>query len=274
MASKTKTKSKSITKPSTAVAQRKTASPPATVLDAARMHAGKGISDRAEDNIVPLVYLLQVNSKPAMKGHERYIQGAEGGDIWLRNMPPEECIVKSEDGLVFQPCHLTVCWIEWLPDRGGFVARHAARPPEAKLEDVEGDNGQTRKMWIMPNGNIVGESREYAGFVYLEGHDPLPYVIPLSGSGHTVGRQWMTTMREERLPDGSRAPIFMNLWRLTPKLRTKNNNSWYMYEITKEGPVGTAEEVLRGAALHDAFASGAKQAAAEEAVDEVSETEI
>ncbi len=259
MAKKTKAKAK----PSTAVVVKK-ANLPSTVLDAAKMHAGKGISDRAEDNIVPLIYLLQALSPPAQKGHERYIKGAEAGDIWLRNLPPESCIVKAEDGLVFQPCHLLVCWIEWLPKRGGFVARHASRPREAELTEVKGDDGSPRKVWLMPNKNIVGESREYAGFAYVDGRDPMPYVIPLSGSGHTVGRQWMTTMREERLPDGSRAPIFMNLWRLTPKLRTKNNNSWYMYEVSKEGSVQTAEEVLRGAALHDAFAAGTKQAAAED----------
>lgn len=241
---------------------------PSTVLEAAKLHAGKGISDRAEDNIVPLMYLLQALSPPAMKGHERYIKGAEAGDIWLRNMSPEHCIVKAEDGVVFQPCHLSVCWIEWMPKRGGFVARHAARPKEAELKDIKGDDGKPRKSWMMPNGNVVSESREFAGYVYIEGHDPLGYVIPLSGSGHTVGRQWMTTMRQEKLPDGSRAPIFMNLWRLTPKMRTKNNNSWYMYEITKEGSVQTAEEVLRGAELHDAFAAGLKQAAADDGVGE------
>lgn len=256
-------------KKSTAVAVKK-AGLPSTVRDAALKYAGMGISDKASDNIVPLVYLLQGLSPVAQKGHERHIRGAEPGDIWLRNAPPEIAIVKGEDGLDFQPCHMSVCWLEWLPKRGGFVARHVDRPAAAELKDVKGDDGTMRKQWVMPNGNIVNESREYAGFVYLDGRDPMPYTIPLSGSGHTVGRQWMTTMREERLDDGSRAPIFMNIWKLTPKLRTKNNNSWYMYDVTKVGPVETAEEVIRGAELHSAFASGLKQSAVDESDGESS----
>jgi hypothetical protein len=64
-----------------AVATVQAAGLPASVAAAAAAHAGKGISDRMEDNIVPLIYLLQANSKVALKGHERYVEGATGGAI-------------------------------------------------------------------------------------------------------------------------------------------------------------------------------------------------
>jgi len=256
-------------KPGTQVAKTGGAGLPATaVADAAAKYAGAGISDRMEDNIVPLVYLLQANSKPALKGHEKYVKGAVGGSIWLRNDPPEDCLIDGEEGMVFQPCHLSVCWIEWQPERAGFAARHDARPEDAVLKDEENDSGSIVKVWRRPNGNSVNESREYAGFVHREGHEPAPYTIPLSGSGHTVGKQWMTSMRAEKLPNGERAPLFFNLYRLTTKLRTKGENSWYQYEITKEGPVQTIEDIERGAALFEAFEAGTKKSASAEDLDD------
>jgi hypothetical protein len=257
-------------KPSTALAKTESAGLPAAVAAAAAQYAGAGISDKQEDNIVPLVYLLQANSKPAMKGHERYVEGAVGGSIWLRNAPPEIQVVDGDEGILFQPCHFSKCWIEWQPERKGFAGRHAERPEAAELREEEDDNGNPRQVWRMPNGNSVNESREFAGFVYaVEGDEPLPYTIPFSGSGHTVAKQWMTSMRNEKLPgDSGRAPLFANLYRLKTVLKTKNENSWYMFEISKEGPVQTVEEIERGAALYQAFEAGQKQSAAVEDVDD------
>lgn len=239
---------------------------PADVAAAMDESAGVGISRKMEDNVVPLVYLLQANSKVALKGHERYVEGAEGGSIWLRNEPAEDSLIDGEEGMVFLPCYFTKCWIEWLPDRGGFVARHAERPTSASLEDVEGDDGRIRKVWRMPSGNSVNESREFSGFVARDGR-LLPYTIPLSGSGHMVGRNWMTALGNLKTPSGKDAPIWANYWRLRTKLRTVGENSWYQFEITKEGTIQSMNEFNLAKALHDAFANNEKKSAAHEDVD-------
>lgn len=249
--------------PARPVAVRKTSA----VEDLAAQYEGLGISNRAEDNIVPLIYLLQSNSPTAMKGHERYVKGAEAGDIWLRNAQPDIAVIKSEEGLLFQPCHLEVSWIEWLPDRGGLVARHATRPAEAELRDVEGDDGSIRKRWKMGD-NDLNETREFAGFVHGVLEEPMPYTIPLSSTGLTIGKQWNTTMRDwrETRPDGSKwhPPMFYHLFRLTTKLITKNNNSWYQYVVEREDKVSDPADIERGFALHQAFEKGEKRSADEE----------
>lgn len=237
-------------------------------MSAAAKYAGKGISDRQEDNVVPLVYLLQSNSPQTQKGAEKYIKGATGGDIWLRNAPEGKNVFKSEDGMVFQPCHFSVCFIEWLPNRGGFVARHAARPEAAILVDVEREDGSTGKRWEMPSGNVIAESREYSGFVYSDNEDDragdMPYTIPFGGTNLTVAKQFMTAMRNEKLPGGERAPLFANKYLVKTKLRSRGKFNWFVYEIEKIGPVGSVEEIERGNALADAFSTGVKQSAAHE----------
>lgn len=222
-------------------------------------HSGKGISNRPEDNVVPLIYLLQPLSPQALKGQEKYIKGAEAGDLWKRNAPADSCIVKGEEGMLFQACHFNTCWIEWLPERGGFVARYDDRPDNASLEDVEGDDGTIRKVWKMPSGNVVGEYREYAGHVVNEDSGELePYTISFTGSGHSVAKSWMTTMRAKRTGSGKQAPSFGTIYRLTSILRSRNNNNWYQIVVDEERSA-TADEIRAGIALFDAFESGAKR---------------
>jgi hypothetical protein len=233
--------------------------PPAALMSRMQADAGKGVSTDQADNLVPLIYLLQANSPQAVRGHAKEIKDARAGDIWLRNAPEGDQILSGDDGLVFQPCYFQKDWVEWAPKRAGFVDRHPQRPEIAELEDVEGDDGQVRKMWRMPNGNTVVETRYHAGFAVLPDGRALPYTIPLSSTGHTVSKAWMFAMNSEALPDGTKAPSFAILYRLTPKLRSKNNNSWYQYEVSKVGWVETEAEYERGLALYEAFASGEKR---------------
>ena len=245
--------------------------PPAALMGRMQADAGKGVSTDQADNLVPLIYLLQPLSPQCIRGGEKTIKGAEAGDIWLRNANEEDQIIKCDDGLVFQPCWFSKDWVEWLPNRGGFVDRHSQRPEIAELVDREGDDGTIRKVWTMPNGNNVVETRYHAGFAVLPDGRALPYTIPLSSTGHTVSKAWMFAMNSEALPDGTKAPSFAILYRLTPKLRSRNNKTWYQYEVSKVGWVETEAEYERGLALYEAFASGEKRI--EEETDVGDETE-
>jgi len=256
-----------------AVAVKKSTELSDSVFEAAEKYAGKGISDRQEDNIVPLIYLLQSNSPQTQKGSEKYVKGATGGSIWLRNAS-EDGLYDGDEGMLFQPCYFNVCWIEWLPNRGGFVARHTTRPEEAVLTDFDREDGSVGKRWEMPNGNTVQESREYAGFVMSGDSDPQPYTIPFGGTNITVAKQWMTAMRSEKLPSGNRAPLFANMYRIKTKLRTRGKFSWFTYSIEKEGPVKSAKDIERGNTLAEAFATGIKQSAAMEAATPGDDVEI
>lgn len=240
---------------------------PAEVSAALDEDAGAGVSRKMEDNVVPLVYLLQANSKAALKGHDKYVPGAEGGSIWLRNAELSESLVDGEEGLLFLPAYFAKCWIEWQPDRGGFVARHPDKPASARLVDKEGDDGRVRKVWEMPSGNVVNESREFSGFV-KKGDSLLPYTIPLSGSGHMVGRNWMTAIGNQKTPSGKDAPLWAYYWRLRTKLRTVGENSWYQFDIARDAPITTMAERDLAKALNAAFVSGEKTSAAVENDDD------
>jgi hypothetical protein len=118
--------------------------------------AGKGVSTAIEDNIVPLVYILQSNSPQVQKKGENYVEGAEAGMIWFRGTKD---VVSGDDGIPVVPCHFEKVWIEWLPDRGGFVGRHADKPANA-VQKTDPANPK-KKYWGLPNGNHVVETREH-----------------------------------------------------------------------------------------------------------------
>lgn len=234
---------------------------------------GGGLSKDQADNMVPLIYLLQPLSPQVMKGDAARIPDAEAGDIWLRNA--EKPIVKGEEGMIFQPCFFYKDIVEWIPNRGGFVGRHdisclpnvstkkgwtGTLTDVREIPDDERPNAPPRYVRSSNNNEVV-ETRYFVGNVFFEdGRHPLPFVIPLSSTGHSFGKQWMFLQNSQTLPDGT--PIdksWVVLYRLKTTMKTNTEGSWYMYTVMKERMVKNMSEYELGAALNKAFALGEKK---------------
>lgn len=239
------------------VATKEQGALPAHLAKKMEEHSGEGVSSKQEDNLVPLVYILQAQSPQVNKRSADYIDGAEAGHIWLRNAPHP--IVPGDTGILFQPCHFSKDWVEWVPrdNGGGFVARHEDRPPEA--EETKDPQNPNRVKYVMPNGNEVIETRYHAGFVVLDDGSVLPYIIPMSSSGHSVSRQWMFMMNSNQLPKGDIAPSWSKLYRLKTKERSNAAGTWFTWDISDAGWVDE-EAFDRGTALFNAFNTGEKKA--------------
>lgn len=252
-------------KPGKAVAVQKKTALPTFMAKKIAKDAGKGVSTAQEDNIVPLIYILQTNSPQVNKRDPKYIEGAEAGNIWLRNSA--DPIVDGEAGFLFQPCAFYKDFVEWIPRKkgGGYVGRHDSIPADAKLTEVEGDDGNVREQYVRKakghEGNEIVETRYHAGIVHLEDGSRLPYIMALTGSGHGFSRTWMTQMNA-KVVDGVKAPSWACVYRLRTQFRQNPSGSWYMYEVVDGDWVESAEDYDAGAALHAAVTSGAKVAEA------------
>jgi len=232
--------------------------------------SGKGVSSSAEDNIVPIIYLLQANSPATKKSNPAYIEGAVAGDIWKRNSIHQP-LVKGDEGMYFQPCYFSKVWIEWRPNRGGLAGVHQDRPVDAKEVEVM-QEGRPRRKWMRDNGNEVVETRQHIGFAGSE-----PYVISLSSTGHTVSRAFMQMMGQQYYPGASKAaPSWSKIYKVTTVERNKDGNSWYVYKFEDIGEEGWVdiEKYKRGKALFESFSKGEKVAHVEEdlGVDNSEET--
>lgn len=257
------------------------AAPPALLADAAlpaflqtKVHedAGKGVSQAADDSIIPLVYILQTNSPQVNRRGPDYIEGAKDGDLWLRNsgVPP----IDGDRGMLFQPCYFFKEWVIWASraSGGGIVDRFAERPEEAVEKEVPDDQDptKTRKKWVMPSGDEAIETRYHVGYVYIEAKidgtkddyvltgQVMPFVIPFKSTGHTSSRQW-TFLMNSKLVGDDLAPSWAALYRLKTKSKTNPSGTWNIITVEDEGWIKTPAEYDRGAKLHKQMTIGEKR---------------
>lgn len=242
---------------------------PSFLNDVLSQDAGKGVSQSQEDNIVPLIYVLQANSPVAKKNNPAHIEGAGAGDIWKKNSVHRE-IIPGDEGIIVQPCYFERVWIEWRPNRGGFVAPHKERPSDATEETIVVE-GKEKRVWQRANGNLLVETRQHV--VLVDGREP--YVIPFSSSGHTVSRTWMSMMAQNYIPNTNKpCASWAKYYKLRTTERSNTLGSWYTLKVEDAGWVESNEQYMRGKALNQAFEKGEKSAAVDEVMESQSEATV
>jgi hypothetical protein len=246
--------------------------------------SGRGVSTDAHDNIIPMGRILQKMSQEVEKKGQQYVPGAEVGDIYFKNLSPP--IIKGSDGFLFQPVHYKWGYVEWLPrgkGGGGGAGYVAYYDPDQKPKDTKmapDPMNKERQIEVRKNGNVIVETRYHSGFIIPEekGQPPIACVLPFSGSGHQVSKQWMGMMNR-KIVDGNKADSWWCYYRMKTVSKTKNNNTWDLFEVTDAGPekngipttlwAPTEEDLVRGEELFIALDSGVKRFdASEEAGDD------
>jgi len=227
--------------------------------------AGMGVSSDMADNIVPLVYILQAQSPQVLKQKPEFLRDAHGkgkpavaGNLWLRG--EKTAWDGEEDGVEFVPIHFDKCWIEWRPNRGGFVARHKERPAEAVQKALDPQKPD-RMSWVLPSGNIVQESREHVGFILGVTDTPIACVVPMTGSNHTASRAFMGLMNRKLTPKGAVAPSFSHKYLLKTIAKSNDDGDWFGYVLEDTGEMVDPEVYLAARNIAKSFQTGAMRAA-------------
>jgi hypothetical protein len=229
--------------------------PSPELLEKMKRDKGKGVSQSASDNLVPLIYILQPLSPQVAKRNAEYIEGAEPGAFWLRNAPHP--IVSGEIGMVVQPCYFFKDWVEWRPREsgGGFIARHPeVKEDKCPVEDAEHRIDGTRQRWIRPNGNEVIQTRNHVIRVFTD-DGVFPYILPFTSTGHTTSRAW-----SQLINSTSGSVAFAAKYRLTTRERTNQMGTWFAVDVKFDSWAN--QEYDDGLAMYEAFARGDKKAAA------------
>lgn len=230
--------------------------------------AGKGVSTRAEDNLIPMMRILQSLSPQVLKQKAEYIKGAEAGNIFVRGLP--EPVINGDEGVFFQPCHFTKKWVEWIPrdQGGGIVERYDEKLEEAELYE---DPKTGRKTWMLPNGHELVETRYHTGILHF-GDERMSVVIPLSSTGHSFSKAWMLAMNMKKTPGGRKAPAWAFLYQLITVPQSNAKGDWFTFSFKDAGMVPSEEDYEAGKSLFAAVDTGAKQF--DEHRDEATESNI
>ena len=203
-----------------------------------RKMTGAGISTDQADNLIPMARVLQALSPEVEKRGVSYIKGAEPGDILIKNAPNP--LIKGEEGFEFQPCYFEKKYVEWVPrQKGGgggqgFVAAHDSEPDDT-ISRPDPENEERMIRVRKSNGNLVVETRYYGGYAVWDDGTAMPCVIPFQGSGHSVAKAWNLHMAQQT-HNGNRVDMWAIYYRFTTKMRTKGQQSWFVFDIKDAGP--------------------------------------
>lgn len=233
---------------------------PSDMLDDIADMGDLGYSQKSDDSLVPILAILQDNSAEVKKKHSKYIEGAEPGDLIIRSLGRVFKMGDNLPPLVVQPAGFDHVWVEWQgePGEGAPVGQYAfeSRPAEA----VETDDPQNpdRKMWRMPNGNRLVDTRYHYVNILSDAGGAMAAVIPMSGTNHTTSRSWTAQMKQHLMPGRpQKAPSFFRHYGIKTKFRQRGEQSWFNYTVSDLGWI-TDEGTLRaGMALLKGIRDGA-----------------
>jgi hypothetical protein len=202
---------------------------PAELADATALDAGKGVSTKPEDAIVPLITVLQSNSPQCDKRGVEYIDTAEPGRWWLRG-----AIEPIRDEIIAIPCAMARTWMEWLPDRRGYVARHEEEPEDIEIKPAEGNS---RRPVLIRRGNPIVDTKEIYVLV-----DNQPFMLPCASTFHQFARELQTHFRQWLHPKtGKPLPSFARKYKLVTVPKANALGKWFMPKFVDLGWVGEAE---------------------------------
>jgi hypothetical protein len=224
-------------------------------LELTGQYAERGVSFKPEDQLTPLIYVLQSLSPQVERRGDNYIEGAEAGDFWLRNsLNP---IRNGEEGIIAIPVEMFRTWIEWMPNRGGFVARHDAPPTDMVSKTLIGDDGKERQVMMRGNGNLIVDTREF--YILVDGD---PYVFPCSSTKHTFARQWQSMFHRFKHPkNGKVMPAFARKYRLSTAPTSNYKGKWFGLKFEDVGE-SNINELKAGIAFSNAIQRGERKAEA------------
>jgi hypothetical protein len=191
-------------------------------------NAGLGVSMAAADRSLPLFDIGQAGSPWTNKRDPSYIESAAPGCIRLRGAVQE--IRDGTAGIVAQHCGMRSCFIEYLPNRGGYVERHDRLPDDAAL--IPG----RRRLFARANGDVLEETREI--YLWIENQ---PYLLPCFSTRHQFARQWNTYLLQFHTPDGGHHASYVRKYRITTFLRTGALGDWYSLKFVDGGWASASE---------------------------------
>jgi hypothetical protein len=201
--------------------------PSVEMLDQMQRDAGSGVSFERDDQLMPLLRILQSNSPQCSARDPAYLANAAPGDWWARNaLNP---VIKGETGMRALFCGQRHVDIEYAPDRGGFVAKHDETPTD--LVDGLNKNGRVIKL-RQSTKNVVEHVREIYLLLELDGLW-LPYVFGCTSTQHQFARQWQTHLHQYRHPKNNNVmPAYARTYRLTTYGTRNIYGSWFAPRFT------------------------------------------
>ncbi len=189
-----------------------------------------------QDFAIPRLQILQDLSPQVQKRHEKYLDGAEPGDICDT---VTGLLFSGDDGIYVVPVRYRRAYIEWIPRKkgGGFVADHDDNMDILSQCSKDEDTGAM----VLDNGHEIKTTAEYFIFVAdKETGEVVRYVLSMGGTQLKKSRRWNTIMNQYLVPSqrnpGTKVnpPLWFRLYKLTTVPERNDKGNWFGWEITPD----------------------------------------
>jgi len=201
----------------------------------------------AQDMAIPIISILQANSPQCKRSDPKYIEGAHEGCLY--NNVTESLEGDEEHGITVVPCFFEKVFIEWKPNRGGFVAIHPANTPlRDQIKMVK--NSEGKDVPTLPSGNNLIETDQHYVLVLKRDGSFEAAVIAMSSSALRESKKWNTFVEQVTLRDANGKPFkparFYGKYKITTKARAKDSYSWATWAIEPAGVNTTHYQEAKG----------------------------
>ena len=227
-------------------------------------NAGKGLENiTSEDITIPRLAVIQSNSPQRKKKDEKYIEGAEEGDIF--NTVTGEIY---KEPLTVIPCAYRKSYVEWIPREkgGGFVQAYDMRPSDTTTDPA------TRKS-SLKNGNQLVDTAEHYIIIRKDDDTYESAVLTMTSSNLTVSRKWNTLLKMKKINVKGQTidpPSFMYEFTLGTVEATNDRGTWQKYKIEEIGQLDKKHLFVAAGTLSKSVDTG-KVKASEHATDVTNE---
>ena len=192
--------------------------------------AGAGFENADGDSFaIPFIRITQKMSPVCDPDDGAYIEEAKPG--MLIDTVSEE-LFPGDGTLNIIPCHFKRSFLEWKPNRGGFVAEYNVPDGEALLAKCT-KNDKNRD--ITPDGNELVDTRTHYVLVVDADGDTQSAAICMSMTQTKKSKQWMTAMDKLRkhTADGRayRPAMFASVFNVFTVPESNDQGSWYGWKI-------------------------------------------
>ena len=176
---------------------------------------GEGYEDISINDVsVPFLRILQKLLPQCDEGQEEYNKEAKPG-MFLNSLTGELYGVSCK----VIPVKYEKSWLEWKPNRGGFVGSHLPKSIQVDTSDYSA--------WKrVDNGNDITETVNY--YCILPDYPEAGLIVlSLTSSALKHAKAWNNQIMTTRLKNGAKAPFFSSVWELSTKLNKNDQGSWY-----------------------------------------------
>jgi len=238
---------------SKAVAKVKDAGLPAFLKDAKYQgfeDAGLEQAD-ADSFAIPFLRILQSNSPQVKRTDGKYIEGAREG--MLINTVTQELFDTENSDTFLVPVYYRRAFMEWKADeRGGYVAEHPVSEGAAMMRETTRDD---KNRDILPNGNQLSDTRYHYVIVVRGDGSFEPAIITMERTQTKKSKRLNSDIDLKKKAKGiPYQQAFM--YKVGVQAETKDENSWWGWNINYSGLVEDQELFDAAVDFHDKIRAG------------------